>query len=266
MHTEQIQGKTDLEWVHEIGNHVAVGNTFDEALAATVSFAVALVNCDFCFIYVRDGAELLLWAWQHLDQEEKYTKLPLAQGHAALLAQHRVPIAIATDGTERSETRIFDQWSDDPGETFVSVPLLSRKELVGVINLRHRQPRRYSLREVKLLSAIGRLLGTGIGITRMENQNSDLLSKLETRKLVERGKGILQRDHGLSEEQAYLALQRYSREKRKSMKEIAQAIILGDECKRNALNDAAPVLRRSSPGNAAMLEVAESSSCASATE
>jgi uroporphyrinogen-III synthase len=48
---------------------------------------------------------------------------------------------------------------------------------------------------------------------------------------VERAKGILQRDLGLSEEQAYLMLQRQSRQKRKAMKEIAEAIVLSDEVK-----------------------------------
>jgi uroporphyrinogen-III synthase len=50
---------------------------------------------------------------------------------------------------------------------------------------------------------------------------------------VERAKGILQRDLGLSEEQAYLALQKQSRQKRKPMKEIAEAIILGEEVREN---------------------------------
>jgi hypothetical protein len=39
---------------------VAAGDTLDEALAVTVSFAVALVNCDVCFIYLRDCADLAL--------------------------------------------------------------------------------------------------------------------------------------------------------------------------------------------------------------
>jgi uroporphyrinogen-III synthase len=52
--------------------------------------------------------------------------------------------------------------------------------------------------------------------------------------VVERAKGILQRDLGLSEEQAYLTLQRQSRQKRKAMKEIAEAIVLSDEVKGNA--------------------------------
>jgi uroporphyrinogen-III synthase len=231
---KQMEIETDVEWVREIAGHIARGDTLDEALAATVSFAIALVNCDRCFIYVRDGAELALWVWKHLDQwEPEHSKLPLRQGYTALLAEHRVPLAISTNSQEQFEARIPDQWSIDPGETFVSVPLLARKELVGAIILQHGQPRRYSLREVKLLSSVGVLLGADIGISRLESQNSDLLMQLETRKLVERGKGIPQRELGLSEHEAYLALQRQSQQKKRPMKEIAQAIILSAEVRQS---------------------------------
>jgi signal transduction protein with GAF and PtsI domain len=234
VYTKQTQIETDVEWVHEIGGHIARGDTLDEALAATVSFAIALVNCDRCFIYVRDGAELALWVWKHLDREEpEHRKLPLGQGYMALLAEHRVPMAISSRRWEQSEAKIFDQWSTDPGETFVSVPLLARNELVGVINLQHGRPRRYNLREVKLLSSVGVLLGADIGISRLESQNSDLLLELETRKLVARGKGILQRELGLSEHEAFLALQRESRQKRRPIREIAQAIILSVAARRS---------------------------------
>jgi uroporphyrinogen-III synthase len=234
VYTQQMQIETDVDWIHEIGTHIARGDTFDEALAATVTFAIALVNCDRCFIYVREGAELELWVWKHLDQEDPArTKIPLGQGYTALLAEHRVPVATSTNGRKQSEARIFDQWSTDPGETFVSIPLLARKELVGVINLQHHRARRYSLREVKLLSSVGCLLGADIAISRLESQNSDLLMELETRKLVERGKGILQRELGLSEHEAFLALQRQSQQKKRPMKEIAQAIILGAEVRQS---------------------------------
>jgi len=43
----------------------------------------------------------------------------------------------------------------------------------------------------------------------------------------------LQRELGLSEEQAYLALQKQSRQKRKAMREIAEAIILSEEVREN---------------------------------
>ena len=82
---------------------------------------------------------------------------------------------------------------------------------------------------------MGRILGADLRISQLRNANSDLLLQLETRKLVERGKGILQRDLGLNEEEAYLALQRQSQQKRRSMKEVAQAIILSDEVRRSSL-------------------------------
>ena len=52
------------------------------------------------------------------------------------------------------------------------------------------------------------------------------------RKLVERAKGILQRDLGISQQDAYRLLQRQSRQMRKSMKEVAEAVVISDELKR----------------------------------
>lgn len=244
MNTKPTPIESDIEWAHEIGGHIARGNTLREALAATVNFAIALVNCDRCFIYVREDAELALWVWKHLDQEgSEPTRLSFGQDYTASLAKHRIPLAISSASTSTDnnndevhyeyDVKSFEQWSADPGETFVSVPLLARKELVGVINLKHREPRRYSLREVKLLSVAGVLLGADIGISRWESQNSSLLMELETRKLVARGKGILQRELGLSEHEAFLALQRQSQQKSRPMKEIAQAIILSAEVRQN---------------------------------
>jgi uroporphyrinogen-III synthase len=54
-------------------------------------------------------------------------------------------------------------------------------------------------------------------------------SGFETRKIVERAKGVMQRDLKISEEEAYLTLQRESRQRRKSMREVAEAILLNDE-------------------------------------
>ena len=67
---------------------------------------------------------------------------------------------------------------------------------------------------------------------RLEDENTQLSERLETRKIVERAKGILQRDLGVTEEEAYLTIQRQSRQRRKSKKEIAEAIVLGDDLRR----------------------------------
>ncbi len=65
----------------------------------------------------------------------------------------------------------------------------------------------------------------------LESEKSALSDRLETRKVVERAKGILQREYTISEEEAYRTIQRESQQRRKSMKEIAESIILNDDLK-----------------------------------
>jgi uroporphyrinogen-III synthase len=67
---------------------------------------------------------------------------------------------------------------------------------------------------------------------RLESENAQLTGRLEARKAVERAKGILQRDMKVGEEEAYRMMQRESRQRRKSMLEIAEAILLGEEIRK----------------------------------
>jgi uroporphyrinogen-III synthase len=76
---------------------------------------------------------------------------------------------------------------------------------------------------------MGYLVGAEMEMARLEEKSSQLSDELETRKVVERAKGILQRGARLSEEEAYLNLRRQSRQQRKSMKEVAEAIISAEQ-------------------------------------
>jgi uroporphyrinogen-III synthase len=64
-------------------------------------------------------------------------------------------------------------------------------------------------------------------MARLEGQNAELSKKIETRTLVERAKGILQADLRITEQEAYQKLQRKSQQMRRSMKQIAEAVVLG---------------------------------------
>lgn len=68
----------------------------------------------------------------------------------------------------------------------------------------------------------------------LATEKSALSGQLEARKIVERAKGILQREMKISEEEAYRTIQKQSQQMRKSMKEISETIILNDELKRGA--------------------------------
>lgn len=64
-------------------------------------------------------------------------------------------------------------------------------------------------------------------IVALEGEVSDLTGRLEARKLIDRAKGILQTEHGMTEPEAFRAVQRASMDQRRSMRAVAQDVIDG---------------------------------------
>ncbi len=131
---------------------------------------------------------------------------------------------------------MFKDLPEDLFEAFLSIPILCAGKVVGVINLQHRKPYQHTKEEVRLLSMIGFLVGAEIERVRLETENLQLSDKLELRKIIDRAKGVLQRDLGIDEDGAYHMLQKESRQRRKSMREIAEAILLSDDLRKSQLN------------------------------
>ncbi len=223
-----------IDLLHEIGDRLTTAGGFQEVLGRVVEFATAVVKCDSCLIYVLEGEHLVLRASKntHPNVVDRL-KLRVGQGITGWVAEHHEPVAISEKAAHDPRFQFFHELPEDSYEAFLSVPLLCRGRVVGAINLQHRRPHVYKLKEIRLITTIGFLVGAEIELARMEEVNSNLTDQLQTRKVVERAKGILQRDLGLSEEQAYLALQQQSRQKRRAMREIAEAIILGEDVKVN---------------------------------
>lgn len=221
-----------VDLLHEIGNRLATADGFHDVLTRVIEFSTALVKCDSCLIYVLEGDDLVLRASKNPHPEVvDRLKLRLGQGITGWVAEHQEPVAVAEKAALDPRFKLFHELPEDSYEAFLSVPLMCRGRVVGVINVQHRQPHVYRRREIRLISTVGFLVGAEIEMARLEEVNSNLAEQLQTRKIVERAKGILQRELGLTEEQAYLTLQRQSRQKRKAMKEIAEAIVLSEEVK-----------------------------------
>jgi len=85
------------------------------------------------------------------------------------------------------------------------------------------------IQESDLAPAIEVALSRFAEFRELEHEVDDLQDQLETRKLVDRAKGILMDTQGLSEAEAFRRIQKMSMNTRKSMKEIAQAVILTHE-------------------------------------
>lgn len=218
-----------LDFLHEIGNRMATDSPLREVLGQIVDFATSVVNSDSCFVYVLEGDELVLKASKNPHPAEvNRLRLRLGEGITGWVAKHRQPVAVARNAFHDPRFQFFNELPEDRYEAFLSVPVFSRGKLVGVISVQHREPHSHSKREIRLISTIGFLVGAEIELARLEEKSSQLSDELLARKVVERAKGILQRESGLSEEEAYFSLRRQSRQQRKSMKEVAEVIVRGE--------------------------------------
>ncbi|MDA8187938.1 MAG: response regulator [Dehalococcoidales bacterium] len=84
-------------------------------------------------------------------------------------------------------------------------------------------------REAELVPAIEVALARFREFRALEKETNSLRETLETRKLVERAKGILMDTQGLKEAEAFRKIQKLSMNTRRSMREIAEAILLAHE-------------------------------------
>jgi uroporphyrinogen-III synthase len=228
--TKRIEDSQDVEFLHEIGSRMAAADSLNSILQHILDFISDLVRCDSCLVYVLEGDQLVLSASKnpHPDLLHRLG-IAVGQGITGWVAEHRETVAISAHASTDTRFRMFHDLPEDLYEAFLSVPILCRGRVVGVINLQHRQPHHHTQREVRLITTIGFLVGAELELARIETEKAEIQRQLETRKLMERAKGILQKQLSLDEENAYLTLQKLSRQKRKPMREIAEAIILGEE-------------------------------------
>lgn len=205
-----------------------------EVLEVLVEFIVNVIDCDSCMVYVLEEGDLVLRSSRNPHPEVVgRLKLKVGQGITGWVAEHKEPVIITVGAYADYRFKFFNELPEDHFESFVSVPLLSGGQLVGVINIQNREPRGYTSREAAIMATLGFLVGAEVERARLSGENLQLLQRLETRKTIERAKGILQGDLKLSEEEAYLILQRQSQQLRKPMREIAEAVVLSHSLRRS---------------------------------
>ncbi|HVB34682.1 MAG TPA: response regulator [Patescibacteria group bacterium] len=223
----------DIALLNKIASRLSAADAFHQVLSEVVEFVAAVVECDSCFVYLVEEDDLVLQASKNPHPEAiGRLKMRVGQGITGWVAEHRSPVAAGERAFEDPRFKLFNELPEDRFEAFLSVPLVSGGRLVGVINVQSRSPHRYTQHEIGLVTAVGFLVGAEVERARLESENSELSERLETRKLVERAKGVLQRELKISETDAYRILQRESQHRRKSMKDISESIILNDELKR----------------------------------
>jgi uroporphyrinogen-III synthase len=228
--------------LHRISNIVSSELSLDEMLGEIVGLTVQVTDCDACLVYLldRDTDEVVLRASQvpHAGAIGNL-RMKVGEGVTGWVAEHKSVVALSSKAAADARFKRFQTLVEDTYDAFLSVPLVSGGDVIGVINVHHRQVHNHSGEEISLLTFVGEQMGGAISKSTLSETNARLMEEtlemkrqLETRKLVERAKGILQQRHSLTEEEAYLRLRNESRRLRRPMKELAEAIILAEDLSR----------------------------------
>lgn len=228
---------SQVNLMHRISNIVASELSLDEMLGEIIGLTSQVTNCDAALVYLIDleTNEIVLRASQVPHARDLGTlRMKIGEGITGWVAEHKSVVALPRNAGSDTRFKRFQALVEDTYEAFLSVPLVNRGEIIGVVNVHHRQPYEHSPEEISLVTFIGEQMGTTIAKSLLEDQNEMLREQLETRKLVERAKGLLQSRHQLTEEEAYLRLRNESRRLRRPMKELAEAIILSEELSRKS--------------------------------
>lgn len=85
------------------------------------------------------------------------------------------------------------------------------------------------VRQEELLPAVELAISRSIEFKTLRKENEDLKKALQARKLIEKAKGLLMEKEKISEDEAFSRIRRISMDKRKTMTEIAEVIILALE-------------------------------------
>lgn len=240
--SSQNRPPSQVELLHKVSGIVSSPRTLDEMLGEVVGLTVQVTGCDACLVYLLDtsSGEIVLRASQLPHAEELgLLSVKMGEGITGWVAEHGSVVALSSNAYKDQRFKAFSFLVEDTYEAFVSVPLVSDGGLVGVINVHHRDPHEHTAGEIGLLTFIGEQMGVAVAKAelaqenlRLQEETAEMRRQLETRKLVERAKGILQANHGVTEEEAYLRLRNESRRMRRPMRELAEAIILADDFSR----------------------------------
>jgi len=176
------ESNLDVDFLHDVGKLFSAA-PLPQVLGKVVRVISDYVRCDSCFIYVLEGRELVLKASKnpHADSVDRLT-IPVGHGITGWVAQHKRLAAIPQRAYEDTRFRAFKELPEDLFEAFLSVPMLCRERLVGVINVQHKQPHAHSRRDIQLLSVVGYLVGAEVEIARVECENVKLSKKLQSTK------------------------------------------------------------------------------------
>ena len=214
----------------EISRAITSDLYLEDILKLIVIVTAETMNSKICSLMLldRETGELRIRATQSIS-EEYLKKPPLkpGEGVAGVVAQRNRPMVIKN--VLKDPLYLYKEIAKSENlRSLLSVPMSIKGHVIGVINCYTNKPHEFSQEEIDLLTTVANQAAVAIENTELLVRAKVIQEELETRKKVERAKDILMKTLNVDGDEAYKRMRKRSMDVRKSMREVAEAIILAD--------------------------------------
>lgn len=200
----------------------------EDILKLVVTVTAEVMGSKICSLMLVDEGkgELVVRATQSISEEyNKKPNLKLGEGIAGKVAATGKPVVIL-EVTKEKDYKFHNIAVKEKLHSLLCVPMRLKGKVIGVINVYTSKPRRFTKNEIGVLIAVANQAAIVLENSKLLVQTRVIQEELETRKVVERAKGVLMKEMKLSEEDAFRKIQKLSMDNRKSMRDVAEAILL----------------------------------------
>lgn len=202
---------------------------FSEFLSRFIKIVIHIIPADSCLIYFfdKETKQLTLVGSKkpHVDAVGNIT-MHEGEGITGWVAEHQQTVAIEEKAYEDPRFKFFKQLPEDKYESFLSVPIINEEGVVGVINFQNKSPQKFVTEQIHTIESLVKIIASAFVNTLLSRKVNKLETQLEERKIVEKAKGVLMKARNMSEDEAFRLIRSEAMNKRKSMKEIAEAILI----------------------------------------
>jgi signal transduction protein with GAF and PtsI domain len=226
--------KEYIETLTKISSAITSDLYLEDVLKLIVTLTANAMKAKICALWLLDEKKKGLRIRATQAMSEEYLKdrvLKVGEGIVGLVARDKKPIVIprVLEDKRYKEKELAEK---EKLVSMLSVPMMVKRKVVGVINCYTTDFYEFTKSDIDLFSAVANQAAVAIENTELMVKTKIIQEELDTRKKVERAKGILMKEQKLPEEGAYNLLRKSSMDKRVSMKEIAEAIILAYEVRK----------------------------------
>ena len=231
LYQETALRSNQISTLAEVGQIIASGKYVEEVLQLIVNIVAKMMQARVCSIMLVDAQKNELVIKAAKASSEEYGRKPnLKIGNSLIsrVVKEKAPLMVR-DVTKQEGYQYPELASKEGIRSLLSVPMILKDHVIGVLNVYSADERSFSNEDLRVLSTAADQIALAFENTKLNVAIQESQEALQTRKLVERAKSILQKQTNLSEEEAYKRLQQQSMKTRRSMREIAEAVILSSE-------------------------------------